>query len=322
MKRLAPAIRIYGTLLKYLPGTSISKMSTESIRNSRKELPSNSMTNAILGKIHDDVEVEDREIDSDGRNIPIRLYVKKSNGSKPKSIILYIHGGAWALGSLRVGDWIASNIAHSLDAVVLSVGYRLAPEDPFPAGLNDCYTSLLWAMENADEISSEGSEIGVVGESAGGNLAAVVCQMALRQQGPKIRHQVLIYPAIDGAMDTDSYRINQNAIVLTSADMESAYTHYLGEDGDRLDWRVSPIRSQNLAGLPSATIIVAGHDPLRDEAIAYGNALNDAGAEVNVKEFKSMPHGFMNFPNFSRDAQPAIEFLIHELWKNFESDKS
>ncbi len=227
-------------------------------------------------------------------------------GPKPKPLILYFHGGGFVYGDVRGGDWICGTVAKELDAVVVSVEYRLAPKHPFPAGVDDCYAALVWAAANAASLGADGTRIGVIGESAGGNLAAVVALMARDRKGPVIRHQALLYPAT-GAGDTESRRVNADAYILTFADMEKFGELY---GGDPTDWRVSPIVAKSLRGLPPAIVIVGGHDPLHDDGTLYADALRAVGVDVELIDYPAMPHGFMNFPRYAKDAKPAIAAVV------------
>ena len=310
-----------------MPGASISKSTPEQIdRNGDAHAPE-FMASILMGKKPKGVVSEDRTVDG----IPIRIY--RPAGAKPLPelvegptanrastssasgvvegpaalpLIVYFHGGGFVYGDLRGGDWICGTVAKDLGAVVVSVDYRLAPKNPFPAGVDDCYAMLIWAAENAASLGADAARLGVMGESAGGNLAAVVALMAGDRKGPVIRHQALLYPATGGG-DTESRRVNADAFILTAADMQKFGELYGGDDSD---WRVSPLRSESLNGLPPALIEVAGHDPLHDDGVLYAEALRNAGVEVELIEYPSMPHGFLNFPRFARDAKPGIAAVV------------
>ena len=188
--------------------------------------------------------------------------------------MLYFHGGGWVFGSLDMGDYVCSNIASRVDAVVVSVDYRLAPLHRFPAGLEDCFAALVWAVAHATELGADGSRVGVVGESAGGNLAAAVCLLAKERSGPQIRHQALLYPAIDLTLSSASMLANDREPILSAADMGEMRDRYLG-DQDPRDPHASPIFAQDHSGLPPALIQVAEHDPLRDDGIRYAEVLTE-----------------------------------------------
>jgi acetyl esterase len=221
-------------------------------------------------------------------------------------LVIYYHGGGFVFGDLRGGDWIAGTVAHDLDAVVVSADYKLAPKHPFPAGVEDCYEVLEWATANAASLGADASRVGVIGESAGGNLAAVVALMARERGGPAVHHQALLYP-VTTTQDTPSRLANADAFILTKADMDRFDELYAG---DHTDWRESPLLATSHAGLPPAIIIVAGHDPLHDDGVLYADALRADGVEVKLIDYPAMPHGFMNFPRFARDAAPAMKAVI------------
>jgi len=217
-------------------------------------------------------------------------------------LVLYFHGGGFVSVDLRVGDWMCGTVARDLDAVVVSIEYRLAPEHPFPAGLDDCYAGLLWTVEHAVEFGADPRRLGVMGESAGGNLAAVVALMARDAGAPIIAHQALLYPTT-GAGDTESRRANADAYILTAADMQR-YGELYG--GDRTNWRVSPLRATSLEGLPPTLIAVAGHDPLHDDGVLYAEALRAAGVEVRLLDF-STSRGLQKTrtPGSTRSSKPS-----------------
>jgi acetyl esterase len=227
--------------------------------------------------------------------------------------VLNFHGGGFVLGSARQGDWICSTVAADLDAVVVSVDYRLAPAHKFPAAVEDCYDALLWTAAHAGDLGGDPARIGVMGDSAGGNLAAVVSITARDEQGPAIGHQTLIYPATDmtdAALEDASYVANTRGIVLSNDDIEVFRDHYLNESDDRSDHRLSPIHAPDLSGLPPAVVVVAGLDPLHDSGVRYAQALADAGNQVTVEDFHQMPHGFLSFPYLAHGARPAMAAVV------------
>jgi acetyl esterase len=227
--------------------------------------------------------------------------------------VVNFHGGGFVLGSARQGDWLCSTVADELDAVVVSVDYRLAPTHRFPAAVEDCQDALGWVAEHAASLGGDAARIGVMGDSAGGNLAAVVSILARDAGGPQVAHQALIYPATDmtDALRQDaSYLANTRGIVLSNEDMDVFAEHYVGGDGDPSDWRLSPILAADLGGLPPAVVVVAGLDPLHDSGVRYAQALADAGTEVRVEDFHQMPHGFVSFPYFCAAARPAVDAIV------------
>jgi acetyl esterase len=312
MEDLAPGIRRFGKCLRLLTRTSIEHMTLPQIERAQREPAKSALTRLIVGALHPQVRSEDRTIPREGGSIPVRVYAPLRAAIAPRPLILAFHGGGWVLGNLGTADWICSQVADRADMIVLSTGYRLAPQHCFPAGLEDCWQALLWGAENAVAIGATADRIGVMGESAGGNLAAAICLLARERSGPQIHHQALIYPVVDLAAETESHRRNADGIIITLSDLRAFRAHYLGADGDPLDWRVSPLRAPSHAGLPAALVQVAAHDPLHDEGVAYAHALQRAGVPVKLSEYPAMPHGFVNFPRFSRDAVPAIAEVAQE----------
>ena len=308
MEPLAPGMRRTGKVMRRMPGASVALATDAQIARASSGAKTPEFFASLLqgtkprGVTTEDVVAGD---------VPVRVYRPSTGSGTERPLIVYFHGGGFVFGDLRGGDWICGTVAKELDAVVVSVAYRLAPKHPFPAGPDDCYSAFEWSVKNATELGADPTRVGVMGESAGGNLAAVVALMdrdAARSNGvaPRIRHQALLYPAT-GAGDTESRRANADAFILTAADMQKFGELYAG---DPADWRVSPIKAKSFKDLPPAIIIVGGHDPLHDDGTLYAEELTKAGDEVQLIEYPSMPHGFMNFPRYARDARPAIAAVI------------
>jgi acetyl esterase len=295
-------MRRTGKVMRRMPGASVAKATPAQIDRSSGASTPELVASILMGKKPRGVVTENREVDG----IPIRIYRAAGGASTGLPLIVYFHGGGFVFGDLRGGDWICGTVAKDLGAVVVSVDYKLAPKHPFPAGVDDCYAVLVWAASNADSLGADAGKLGVMGESAGGNLAAVVALMARDNTGPLIRHQALLYPATGGG-DTESRRANADAFILTAADMQKFGELYGGDD---TDWRVSPLKAQSLKGLPPTLIEVGGHDPLHDDGVLYADALKKAGVEVELIEYPSMPHGFLNFPRFAKDAVPGIAAVV------------
>ncbi|MGH7987848.1 MAG: alpha/beta hydrolase [Candidatus Binataceae bacterium] len=237
-------------------------------------------------------KVENRNIPGPNGEIPVRIYTPE--GSGPFGALLYFHGGGWVVGTLDGYDEVCRNLTRGAGCVTVSVDYRLAPEYKFPAGPEDCYAATQWVAANARTLNVDAERLAVGGDSAGGNLAAVVAQMARDRGGPRLAHQLLIYPAIDAADDTPSQReFTQDGYILSRADMEWFWGHYLN-DKDRANPYACPSRARSLAGLPPATVIIAEIDPLRDEGVNYADALGRAGVPASVKHYKGVCHGFVS----------------------------
>jgi acetyl esterase len=277
----------------------------------------NVVTDFLFGAPRRGIRIENRTVPGPAGTIPIRVYRPLSSSESALPLIVYLHGGGWVFGSLTMGDWICTTIASDLPATVVSVEYRLAPAHRFPDALEDSYGALGWAARNAAELGADAGRLGVLGESAGANMAAVICLMARDNGGPAIGHQALLYPIVHAAADTASLRNNANAIVLTAADKRAFCRFYLGLDRDQDDWRVSPLLAGDHRGLPPALVVVAGHDPLRDEGIGYAETLRTAGTQVTLAAYPAMPHGFIGFPRFCRDAEPAVARIVREQRQAF-----
>jgi acetyl esterase len=227
---------------------------------------------------------------------------------------MYFHGGGFALGMLRMGDWMCGQVASRTGAVVVSVDYRLAPTHRFPAAVEDCYAALSWAAENAAALGAQGP-IGVMGESAGGNLSAVVSLAARDRGGPAIAHQALIYPATDmsdSGTAVAAARASRNPAFVHADEIEAYHRMYLGPEDDVTNPLASPLLAQSHEGLPPALIQVGEHDPLHDDGVRYAQALRAAGVPVRLTDYVGMPHGFMNFPGLCREAPQAMAEIIAE----------
>jgi len=238
--------------------------------------------------------VEDRAVPGPAGNIPVRVYASAGDNLP---VVMYFHGGGWVLGDIDSHDGTCKQLLAELgEAVVVSVHYRLAPEDKYPAAAEDCYAATRWVAENASEIGGDGSRLAVCGDSAGGNLSAVVSQMARDRGGPAIAAQVLHVPVTDHNYSYPSYTENAEGMLLTRASMVWFWDHYLNSDADGQEAYASPIKAADLSGLPPALVQTAEYDPLRDEGEAYGAALEAAGTEVSVHRYDGVVHDpFMMF---------------------------
>lgn len=223
--------------------------------------------------------------------IPVRVYVGQG---PPTGIVVYFHGGGWCIGSIDMMDNVAREIAHSSGAAVVSVGYRLAPEHPFPAGLDDCETVTRWAIRNAARFGVDPTSVVVAGESAGGNLAAAVTLRLRDAGGPPLAGQVLIYPVVDSDASAHASRAEFAGLVIGADDGEFFWSSYTG--GQDLDHHpyAAPLHAPSLAGLPPALVILGGCDLLRDEGREYARRLRAAGVSTVDICYPGQPHGFVN----------------------------
>jgi acetyl esterase len=230
---------------------------------------------------------------SDGEiaGVPVRTYRQEA---EPTGLVVYFHGGGYCLGSVGLMDNVAKAIARSSGATVLSVDYRLAPEHPFPAGLDDCDAVTTWALAHSDELGVSADRVAVAGESAGGNLSAAVSLRRRDAGGPEPCTQVLIYPGTAGGEPFPS-REEFDGIVLTRRSMEAFSSAYAGGRDISRDGYAAPLHAPSLAGLPPALVILGGSDVLRDEGRAYARRLADEGVMVEEVCFAGQPHGFVNF---------------------------
>ena len=289
---------------------SVAAMTDEKvIARQSIHVPSNALVNRFFGGVTPGTELRDLTIGGPAGDIPVRVYRPAGSPAGYRPLILNIHGGGFVFGTLRLADWMCSSVAVRVGAVVVSVDYRLAPLHPFPAAVDDCYAALEWAADNAAELgAATPARIGVMGESAGGNLSAVMCLLARDRGGPRISHQALLYPA------TDLTTVPQPAgrsLIISGPDMHAYRRMYLG-DADPADPRISPLRAASLAGLPPALVQVAEHDPLREDGVRYAEALRSAGVPVRLTEYVGMPHGYLNFPGVCRAAPQALAEICAE----------
>lgn len=260
-------------------------------------------------------KVENRLIEGPNGDIPIRLYTPDTHKEKLPAVVYY-HGGGWTIGSVETYDIVCRNLANSSGCKVISVDYRLAPEHRFPKGLEDCYAATKWVCDHADILRIIPDRISVGGDSAGGNYTAAVTLMAKERNGPKIKSQLLIYPATDALQSIsdspyESIRENASAPILTSELTKSFWDHYLLDEGDAENKYASPIRADDLSGLPPALLITAQYDPIRDEGEAYGARLRASGVDVEMHRYDGLIHGFIQLPISINDTvfQTIGEFL-------------
>jgi acetyl esterase len=250
--------------------------------------------------------VEDVQIPLDGRTIGGRLYVPEGAGENPPLVVFY-HGGGWVIGSLDTHDGTCRALARASGVALLSVDYRLAPEHRYPAAAMDCFDATRWASENGAALGVDASRIGVAGDSAGGNLAAVVAVMA-RDQGLALRHQLLIYPVTDCDYSYPSYDQNGGGeYFLGTETMRWFWNQYLGGCASADAPLATVIRTEDLEGLAPATVITAEYDPLRDEGMAYADKLRAAGNQVDAAIAPGMIHGFYSMYEAVPDALPWID---------------
>ncbi|MGH9300746.1 MAG: alpha/beta hydrolase [Acidimicrobiales bacterium] len=266
--------------------------------------------------------VEDLTIPGTAGDIPARIYspVPKGGGGLP--VVLWYHGGGWTIGSVAEHDTVCRQIAAGSGVLVLSVGYRLAPEYPFPAGPDDCWSALVWASENALELGGDPARLAVAGDSAGGNLAAVMARRARDLGRPPLAFQLLVYPATDGTRSFPSIKENGEGYFLTEETMEWFWEQYVPAAVDSTHPDLSPLQVEDLSGLAPALIITAEFDPLRDEGEAYGEKLAQAGVEVTVSRYDGMIHAFFTSGALFDAAGRAVDEACSALRQAFGSGPS
>ena len=238
-------------------------------------------------------KVTDLRIPGPGGEIPLRIYDPLGSESGPASpLAVFLHGGGWVLCDIEVYDGMCRTLANASGCRIVSVEYRLAPEHKFPAALEDAYAAVVWAARQDSE-GGRASSLAVIGDSAGGNLAAAACLMARDRGAPRIDFQLLIYPITDFSFETVSYRENATGYRLTRDSMEWFWRQYLDATSDGNNPYASPMRATTLAGLPPAALLTAEYDPLRDEGKAYAARLREAGVEVEGIHLSDNIHGFL-----------------------------
>ena len=257
--------------------------------------------------------VENRSIPGPAGAIPVRIYQPHGAGVKP--VLVYLHGGGWVIGTLDSYDATCRELAQGAGCVVVAVDYRLAPEHRYPAAPEDCYAAVRWVAANAASLGADARRLAVGGDSAGGNLSAVVSQMARDKGGPAIRFQLLIYPVTDADFTRRSYVDNAEGYLLTTASMHWFWDHYLPNPGQRAEPYASPLRAADLSGLPPAWVCTAEFDPLRDEGEAYAKRLQQAGVSTTLTRFDGLIHGFISMGLVAPRAQAAIDEAVAALKK-------
>ena len=232
---------------------------------------------------------EDRSIPGPHGEIPLRIYTPEGEG--PFGVLMNFHGGGWVIGDLDTSDAVCREVATLANVVVVSVDYRMAPEAPYPAAVDDCYAATVWAAANKEALNANG-KLGVTGESAGGNLAAVMCLKARDENGPKINFQCFLYPVTDCDLTRQSYQDNGEGYLLETKTMQYFWDSYCPDPASREEAFASPIKASHLGGLPPALVVTAEFDPLRDEGHAYAEALDAAGTEATAVCYDGLVHDF------------------------------
>jgi acetyl esterase len=261
--------------------------------------------------------VQDLEIPGPGGPLPVRFTLPE--GAGPHPVLVYLHGGGFVLGSLDSHDNICRVITNRAECAVLSVDYRLAPEHPFPAAVEDAYATVEWVQEHGEAISVDPDRIAVGGDSAGGNLAAATTLVSRDRDGPALAHQLLIYPAVTSPVleRFASYEENGEGYFLETETMEWFGDQYVQREADYRNAYFAPLLARDLSGLPPATVLTAGFDPLRDEGQAYAERLDSAGVDVEQRNYEAMIHGFVSMLGLVDRAEDAVDDVAEDLQAAF-----
>ena len=237
--------------------------------------------------------IEDIRLPGPAGGIPARLYAPSAGGA-PLPVVAYFHGGGWVQGDLETHHGLCARLAKHAGVLVVAIDYRLAPEHKFPAAVEDCVAAYRWLRAHARGLGGDGARVAVAGDSAGGNLSAVVSQLTAAGATPAPTCQALIYPAVDFSFDTDSHRDLENGHVIPRDRVLWYMEQYLRSEADKADLRAAPLRAPSLAGQPPTLIVTAGFDPLRDEGHAYADRLRAAGVDVVDREYPGQIHAFVS----------------------------
>ena len=265
---------------------------------------------AVQGEMAPMALLEDRELVLEGRTLQARLYVPVDEDAQ--SLVIYFHGGSFVLGDLTTHEWLCRRLAFDTRMRLLAVDYRLAPEHPFPAGLNDALDSIRFVAAHRGDFADESARLIVMGDSAGANLATVAATQ-LRDENLGISAQVLIYPTLGPELVTDSAHRYGSGYLLDLDDLRYDYAQYLGVFGDHTDPRVTPLLCTDLSRVPPALVVVAECDPLRDEGVAYAGLLGHFGVPVELLEAKGMVHGFLEMGGVIPEALAIVDDFADHL---------
>jgi acetyl esterase len=255
--------------------------------------------------------VEDRAVPGPAGEIPVRAYRPSDEALLP--VLVWFHGGGWTIGSLETHDLTCRSLANAVGCIVVSVDYRLAPEHKFPSAADDAFAATQWVEDHAGELGGDPNRIAVGGDSAGGNLAAVVSLLAREAGGPDLRFELLVYPVTDHEFESPSMHENATGYFLELESMRWFYNQYLRDERDGADWRFSPARADDLSGLPPAFVLTAEFDPLRDQGEAYARRLEAAGVPVEARRYDGVFHGFFGMRDLMDPAQQAFDDVTKAL---------
>jgi acetyl esterase len=268
---------------------------------------------AALGPFEEVAAVADHRVPITGGEMTVRVY--RPAGLGPHPVLVFYHGGGWVIGDLYTHDGICRSIVNAAGCAVASVDYRLAPEFKYPTPVEDSYAGLLWVVANATRLGLDAARVAVGGDSAGGNLAAVMALMARDGDMPPLVFQLLVYPVTDLGMTHESYRRVTQGVPLTAQTMDWFIDHYLHGPKERADWRASPLRAADLSGVAPALVLTASYDPLCDEGVAYAERLEREGVRVIHLHFSDQLHGFVGQGRIIRAGTMALDMMAAALKK-------
>jgi len=300
---LAPEYQAMLDQLADTPGPAISEMTPNEARELYRMMRPANPELAVGG-------VSDRVIPGVDGEIPLRIYTPEATGPHP--VLVNFHGGGWVIGDLDTADGVCRDFCNTAECVVVSVDYRLAPEHVFPAAVDDAYTATCWVADNQAELNGNG-KIAVCGESAGGNLAAVVCLKARDEAGPHIDFQLLLYPVVDCDMTRQSYVDNGTGYMLETDTMHWFWDHYCRDTEQRKDPAASPLLAEDHGNLPPALVVTAQFDPLRDEGGIYAETLRAAGGNAEVVCYDGLLHAFFATAGIFQASRPGFEHACSVL---------
>jgi acetyl esterase len=265
-------------------------------------------------------ELHDLTVAGEAVDVPLRLY--RGMGTSATEILpclLYLHGGGWVIGDLESHDGVCRRLANDARCCVIAVDYRLAPEHPFPAAIDDCVAALAWAAGNAGALRIDPAQIAVGGDSAGGNLAAVLALMGRDGTAPRSVFQALLYPVVDLTMSSESYERITEGMPVTARTMRYFVGHYTPDAAQRTNWRASPLRAASLQGAPPALVLTCGHDPLCDEARQYAQRLERDGVRVAALHLSDQIHGILTMGKVIGATDGTLTFIaaaLRDAWRS------
>jgi len=269
------------------------------------------------GEVEPVYEVFDLAVPGPDTDIPIRVYRPQATEVEQLPVLVYFFGGGWVLGSVETSDGVCRTLANAVPCLVVTVGYRLAPENPFPAAVHDCHEATRWIAEHAADLGGDPGRLAVAGDSAGGNLAAAVTLLARRDGGPALTAQVLVYPNTAHHGDTESMRDNDDSALFNRQSVAWYWSHYLADPDDGKNPLVSPLLADDHSGLPPALVITAEYDPLRDEGEQYAERLAESGVDVTASRYDGMVHGFFTMAGILDDSRTALTQVADYLRNRF-----